>query len=112
MTMEEIRQKYLDALHQLGKEEWDVFYYLKTNQIKGFIQSPNWCPIARYFDRIGSSVSVGNEMEKDGIIHRGVGVFDPYYEYWFGIEEYPELIGVYKFIKSFDEGKYEELKEQ
>jgi hypothetical protein len=78
MTPEFIKQKYLDILRQLGKEEWDVFNCLLINQIKGIPRSANFCPIATYFNQKGECAAIGNELDKDGLIHRGVGVVDPY----------------------------------
>jgi hypothetical protein len=93
-SKEEIRFLLLS----LGSTEDRVANKLISLGIKGERKNCTTCPIAQYLVSKGIEDGVGDENE--GEVGVGVG------SYWYSLATYPQLTGIYNFIRAFDEGQY------
>jgi hypothetical protein len=94
------KEEVLNLLVDLGSTEDKVANKLVSLGIKGDRKKCNTCPIAQYLVSKGIDGRDGNENGDEIKIGIGIG------SYWYSLATYPQITGIYNFIRAFDRGEY------
>lgn len=108
MNISQQQDKILSLLSSLGKTKEEVANNLHKQRIIGLRNSHRYCPIANYLTKnfiyINSSEKGISISDKDN----GYISID---DLCLNILHYPELKGVFEFIKYFDRGKFKKTRD-
>jgi hypothetical protein len=95
------KAEILALLVDLGSTADEVAAKLISFGIKGEREKCSTCPVAQYLFSKGVVAKI-NDPTWFGLGGVGIGVDS----YWYPLATYPQLTGVFNFIRAFDRGQY------